>query len=252
MAGQQRIMDTEKTTFYDHYNQDKSTKLGRWLVVGVSERIFEFAGIRQGSRVLEIGPGRGVFADICLNRGVEYWAIEPNEEMANALQERGINVARDIIPPIPKLQQTFDVVVMNSVMEHMDTMSAALDVAKGVYELLNPGGRFVIYVPDYANWKHHFFIGDFSHNYITTWRRLEGLLISAGFEDIQGRYQSFIFTGVLCYLLSGLASWLPFGCLNTMSPKNRLLHKLYKLQIAFLRRVLVLGVKQGQHKEDKT
>ncbi len=245
-------MDTEKTTFYDHYSQDKPTRFGRWLVVGVSERIFEFAGIRQGSRVLEIGPGRGVFADICLNNSVDYRAIEPNEEMANALEKRGINVARDIIPPIPQMQGTFDVVVMNSVMEHMDTMTAALDVAKGVYELLNPGGKFVIYVPDYANWKHHFFIGDFSHNYITTWRRLEGLLISAGFEDIEGRYQSLIFTGALCYLISGLASWLPFGRLDAMFPKSKLLHKLYKLQIAFLRRVLVSGVKQGLPKENKT
>jgi SAM-dependent methyltransferase len=244
-------MDTEKTTFYDHYNLDKSTRFGRWLVVGVSERIFEFAGIRPGSNVLEIGPGRGVFADICLDRGADYRAIEPNDAMADALEKRGVNVTRDIIPPIPQMGRNFDVIVMNSVMEHMDTMSAALEVARGAHELLNPGGRFVIYVPDYANWRHHFFIGDFSHNFITTWRRLEGLLISAGFKSIEGRYQSVVFTGALCYLLSGLASWLPFGRLDAMFPKSRLLHKLYKLQITFLRRVLVLGVKQGLPEEDK-
>ena len=238
-------MDTEKTTFYDHYSQDKPTRFGKWLVVGVSERIFEFAQIRQGCSLLEIGPGRGDFADICLNNGVDYRAIEPNEEMANALEKRGINVARNIIPPIPEMGRTFDVVVMNSVMEHMDTMSAALEVAGGVYELLNPGGKFVIYAPDYANWRHHFFIGDFSHNYVTTWRRLEGLLVSAGFEDIRGRYQTGTFTGALCCLISGLASWLPFGWLDAMFPKSRLLHKLCKLQITFLRKVLILGVKQG-------
>ena len=244
-------MDADKTTFYDHYNLDKSTGFGRWLVVGVSERIFEFAGIRPGSSVLEIGPGRGVFAGICLDKGVDYRAIEPNDEMANALEKRGIDVTRDIIPPIPQMGKTFDFVVMNSVMEHMDTMSAALEVTKGVHKLLNPGGRFVIYVPDYANWRHHFFIGDFSHNFITTWRRLEGLLISAGFESIEGRYQSVVFTGALCYLLSGLAAWLPFGRLDAMFPKSKLLHKLYKLQITFLRRVLVLGVKQDLGEEDK-
>ena len=235
----------EKTKFYDHYSKDRPTRFGRWLVAGVSERIFEFARIGQGCRLLEIGPGRGAFADICLSKGVDYYAIEPNEEMADALQERGINVVRSIIPPIPAMERTFDVVVMNSVMEHMDTMTAALEVSKGVLELLNPGGRFVIYVPDYANWRHHFFIGDFSHNYITTWRRLEGLLISAGFEDIKGRYQSIIFTGALGYLISALASWLPFGWFDAMFPKSRLLHKLYKLQITFLRRVLILGEKSG-------
>jgi SAM-dependent methyltransferase len=239
-------MDTEeKTTFYDHYSQDKHTRLGGWLVVTVSKRIFEFAQIPKGSSVLEIGPGRGIFADICLNQGVDYWAIEPNEQMAGNLQKRGINVMRNVVPPVPEMGRTFDVVVMNSVMEHMDTMTSALELAKDVYKLLNPGGKFVIYVPDYANWKHHFFIGDFSHNYITTWRRLEGLLISAGFEDINGRYQCTIFSGVLGYLISILASWLPFGWFDTMFPKSKLLHKLYKLQITFLRRVLILGQKSG-------
>lgn len=238
-------MDAGKTTFYDHYSHDKPTGLGRRLAVSLSEQIFEFAQIRQGHRVLEIGPGRGVFTDICLNKGVDYWAIEPNEKMANDLQKRGINVVRNVVPPIPEMGRTFDVVVMNSVIEHMDTMSVALQLASEVYELLNPGGGFVIYAPDYTNWRHHFFIGDFSHNYITTWRRLEGLLISAGFNDIKGRYQSTIFTGALCYLISTLASWLPFAGFDAMFPESILFHKLYKLQITFLRRVLVLARKPG-------
>jgi SAM-dependent methyltransferase len=242
----------EETKFYDHYSKDRPTRFGRWLVAGVSDRIFEFAGIKRGCRLLEIGPGRGAFADICLSRGVDYWAIEPNDEMATALQQRGINVTRSIIPPIPPMERTFDVVVMNSVMEHMDTMTAALEVSGGVLELLNPGGRFVIYVPDYANWRHHFFIGDFSHNYITTWRRMEGLLMSAGFGDIQARYQSLVFTGMPCYLISALASLMPFGLLDAMFPKSKILYKLYKLQIAFLRRVLVVGVKRGSTVEDET
>jgi SAM-dependent methyltransferase len=245
-------VDTEETKFYDHYSKDKPTRFGRWLVAGVTDRIFEFARIGQGFSLLEIGPGRGAFAEICLRKGVDYWAIEPNEEMADALEERGINVTKSIIPPVPPMKRKFDVVVMNSVMEHMDTMKAALEVSKGVLELLNPGGKFVVYVPDYANWRHHFFIGDFSHNYITTWRRMEGLLMSAGFDDIKARYQSLVFTGIPCYLMSAVASLLPFGLLDAMFPNSKLLHKLYKLQIAFLRRVLVVGVKQGPPIEDKT
>ncbi|MCP4614623.1 MAG: class I SAM-dependent methyltransferase [Planctomycetes bacterium] len=238
-------MDTEKDTFYDHYSQDKHTRFGGWLAASVTKNIFDFAQISQQCGVLEIGPGRGAFADLCIDKGIDYRAIEPNEQMADNLQKRGINVIRNVVPPLPEMGRTFDVVVMNSVMEHMDTMNSALELSKDVYKLLNPGGKFVIYVPDYANWRHHFFIGDFSHNYITTWRRLEGLLISAGFEDINGRYQCTIFSGVLGYLISILASWLPFGWFDTMFPKSRLWHKLYKMQITFLRRVLILGQKTG-------
>ncbi|UCG58422.1 MAG: methyltransferase domain-containing protein [Phycisphaerales bacterium] len=241
----------ERKTFYDHFSQDKPTKLGMWLVGAVSERIFQFAQIGTGHSVLEIGPGRGAFAGICLEKGVEYWAVEPNEEMADHLRRRGVNVISSIVFSLPEIGRIFDVVVMNSVIEHMDTMMAALELTKQVYGLLNPGGKFVMYAPDYANWRHHFFVGDFSHSYITSWRRLEELLISGGFEDIQGCYQSAAFRGVLCFLISGIAAWLPFAWLDVAFPRSRVARKLYKVQIAFLRRVLILGAKKGEAVEDR-
>ena len=238
--------NTERKTFYDHFAQDKPTKLGTWLVISLSKRIFEFAQLKEGCSVLEIGPGRGVFADICLSKDIDYWAIEPNERMAQALEKRGVNVLRNVVPPIPVLEQSFDVVVMTNVMEHMDTITAALRLSRDIFQLLNPGGRFVICSPDYVNWRHHFFQEDFSHNYVTTWRRLQGLLISAGFESIDGGYQSGPFRGTMCFVISALAALLPFGCLDAVFLKNKLLHKLYKLQITFLRKVLIAGIKRPQ------
>jgi len=237
--------ETEKTTFYDHFAQDKPTRLGLRLTVGVSKRIFDFAQIRRGDRVLEIGPGRGVFTDLCLQQGAQYHAIEPNQEMADELRRRGVEVVSAIVPPVPDLGRTFDVVVMNSVIEHMNTMTDALELTRQVLAMLNPGGRFVLYAPDYANWRHHFFIGDFSHSYITSWRRLEELLISAGFDRVEGCYQTATFRGVPCFLISGLAAWLPFGWLDVLFPNCRLVRKLYKVQIGLLRRVLIAGVKAG-------
>jgi len=233
----------DKPGFYDHFSRDKPTRLGTWLADSVSRRIFDFARIEQGSSVLEIGPGRGGFADICLAKGVEYCAVEPNEKMAEAIEKRGVTVVRSLVPPIPEMGRFFDVVVMNSVMEHMDGMTAALGLAKEIHELLRPGGRFVIYAPDYANWKHYFYEGDFSHNYVTSWRRLEGLLISAGFASLYGCYLSGPFRGPVCFLISGMFSCLPFGWFDSVFPRSKGWHKLYKLQISFLRRVLIVGEK---------
>ncbi len=239
------MTETKKKTFYDHYSRNKPTRIGGRLVDRTCQQIFDFAQIKQGASVLEIGPGRGAFADLCRSRGVEYWAIEPNDKMADALEERGVKVIRSIVPPIPDLGRSFDMVLMNNVLEHMDTMTTALTLAEQIYKLLNPGGRFVIYSPDYINFGHLFFLTDFSHNYVTTWQRVEGLLISAGFEKIEARYQNAIFKGIPCILVAGLAAWLPFGRLNASFPKSKLLIKLYRLQMLFLRRILMFGEKQG-------
>jgi SAM-dependent methyltransferase len=243
MKGARMVEDTGKNAFFEHFGQDKPTKFGSWLVDCMRKQIFEFAQLKRGNSVLEIGPGRGVFANICLSEGLDYWAIEPNERMAQALKEQGANVIQAIVPPVPDMERRFDAVVMINVMEHMNSMQDALQVSREVKGVLKPKGKFVICSPDYVNWRYHFFLSDFSHNYVTTWRRIQGLLINAGFEEVVGGYQSGPFRGVMCFLVSALTPWLPFGRLTAMFPKSTLLRKLYKLQTPFLRKVLILGEK---------
>ena len=233
----------QQDKFYDHYAKDRPTKLGMALVRCASGNIFNFAEAKNANSILEIGPGRGVFADICLESNIEYWAIEPNQKMADDLEKRGATILRTLVPPLPEIERKFDLVVMSSVLEHMDTMNMALTLAKQVHQILNPNGRFVIYCPDYMNWKHHFFLSDFSHNYVTTRRRIEGLLISAGFDNIKGTYTSGPLTGILSLITSCLARLLPFGLLNVLMPQSKTIKKLYKLQVTFLRGVLIIGEK---------
>jgi len=230
-------------SFFDHFAKRESTKIGNYLVKTTAKQIFEFTKTNENSKLLEIGAGHGIFANICLQNKVEYTAIEPNETMALNLEKKGVKVLRVLVPPVSQFSEQFDAIVMINVMEHMNSMKDALEVAQSAYKLLKPRGRFVIYVPDYISWKHHFFLSDFSHNYITTWCRMEGLLISAGFEKIEGKYQSGPFKGFFCLLSSSVARWLPFGFLSSTFPRSKLLKKLYKIQTPFLRRVLIAGQK---------
>jgi SAM-dependent methyltransferase len=233
----------EPDTFFDHFSQDdKSTKMGTKLVKALSLRIFRYTKIGSGS-ILEIGPGRGVFADICLEKGIEYCAVEPNEQMATSLEKRGANVIRAMVPPLPEIDRSFDTVVMINVMEHMSSMPDALQITQQIREVLKPGGKFVICSPDYLNWRHNFFNCDFSHNYVTTRRRLRQLLLNAGFKNIKSCYLSGPLTGFVCILITALVSRLPFGMLNAMFPNNKVFYKLYKIQLTFLRKVLILGEK---------
>ncbi|MHC4596538.1 MAG: class I SAM-dependent methyltransferase [Planctomycetota bacterium] len=231
--------------FYDHFHQDSPTGIGNWITEAFSKRIFKYVKIEPHHRVLEIGPGRGVFADICLEKGIEYVAVEPNQQMAASLEKRGAVVICAMVPPLPAVDKEFDVVVMINVMEHMNSMQDALQIALQIRTVLKPKGKVVICSPDYLNLRHNFFNCDFSHNYVTTRRRLKQLLVSAGFNNIKSCYLSGPLTGFVCFLVTAVVSRLPFGLLNAFFPDNKIVYKLYKMQLAFSRKVLILAEKSG-------
>lgn len=231
--------------FYDHFTQDEPTPFGSRVTAAFSKRVLRFAGIRRGQSVLEIGPGRGVFADICLAEGAEYSAVEANQKMAERLEEKAVDVIRAKVPPLPALEQQFDAVVMINVMEHMNGLEEALETARQIVDVLKPAGKLVVCSPDYLNLRHNFFNCDFSHNYVTTRRRLEQLLVSAGLTGIRSRFLSGPLGGVPGVLASALIGRLPFASLNAYFPRNRLIRKLYKGQLAFSRKVLIVGEKES-------
>ncbi len=232
-----------KEHFYNHFHQDSPTGIGSRITVAFSKKIFKYVKIEPHHSVLEIGPGRGIFADICLEKGIEYFAVEPNQQMAASLEKRGANVIRAMVPPLPDLAKEFDVVVMINAMEHMNSMQDALQLTGQIRDVLKPEGKLVICSPDYLNLRHNFFNCDFSHNYVTTRRRLRQLLLSAGFENIKSCYLSGPLTGFICFIVSAFAGRLPFGTLNAWFPDNKVFYKLYKIQLTFSRKVLILARK---------
>ncbi len=230
--------------FFEHLSRgDQPTRMGLRMVGALSRRIFSFAAVPEGGSVLEIGPGRGPLADVCLQKGIRYWAIEANPSMAEALRRKGAEVVCARVPPVPAFDRTFDAVIMVNVMEHMDTMSAALQTAQQIGGLLRPGGRFVIHSPDYLNWRLNFFNCDFTHNYVTSRRRLTQLLQDAGFVEIRSTYMSGPLTGVAALAATSLLGLAPFGWCNAILPENKIIYKLYKGQLSFLRKVLIVGHK---------
>jgi SAM-dependent methyltransferase len=236
--------EKDPDTFFDHFSRaDKPTRIGEWFVTALARKIFRYAQIAPGGRVLEIGPGRGDFADICLKEGLEYSAIEANRQMAEALQKKGAGVVLALVPPLPLLEKEFDAVVMINVMEHMNSTQDALAITRQIRQVLKPKGKLVICSPDYLNWRHNFFNCDFSHAYVTTRRRLDQLLVNGGFGGTRSCHLCGPISGLLCFILTPLVSRLPFGLLNAMLPNNKVFHKLYKAQLTFSRKVLIVGEK---------
>jgi len=117
----------ESDAFFDHFSQEnKATDTGMRLVKALAMKIFKFANVTPESSVLEIGPGRGIFADICLEKGVDYFAVEANRQMAETLERKGAGVVKAMVPPLPELDRQFDVAVMINVLEHMNSAADAL------------------------------------------------------------------------------------------------------------------------------
>jgi len=65
--------------------------LGQHFLVdrGVAERTVALAGLAPGTRVLEIGPGRGALTDALLAAGLDVTAVEIDPELAARLAARG-------------------------------------------------------------------------------------------------------------------------------------------------------------------
>jgi trans-aconitate methyltransferase len=116
----------------DHYEELYRTELGleaEWLRYGACEKAnsIELLLGRNGIRprtILELGCGTGAVISECQRRGLasEFTAIDCSYEAIKHLQSQSAGIqcmVADIADPAFKLDQTFDVVVLSHVLEHL-------------------------------------------------------------------------------------------------------------------------------------
>ena len=100
------------------------------------------------SRILEIGCGTGSTFPVLARHG-KVWGSDPDETMvALAAGRAGVQEVRlGFLPDrLPFGEETFDLIAMLDVLEHVDEETAALKAAAA---RLAPGGRLLITVPAY-------------------------------------------------------------------------------------------------------
>jgi SAM-dependent methyltransferase len=133
-------------------------------------------------RMLEIGPGQGTLADLAIAAGWSYSAIEPSPLLADQLRRRGIEVVQSWTPPITAPDSSVDALYADQVVEHMSGIDAARALTAEALRVLRPGGIFFVVVPDYLKERGFFYDIDYTHNFITTERRVRQLFYDGGFE----------------------------------------------------------------------
>ncbi|MDR1045512.1 MAG: class I SAM-dependent methyltransferase [Candidatus Adiutrix sp.] len=98
-----------------------------------------------GRRLLDIGSGPGGFVKVAEERGWESSALEFNQESSRKLAEAGFKVIVKNLELSDLPDQSFDLISLWEVLEHLPEPRATLAEAR---RLLAPGGLILILVPN--------------------------------------------------------------------------------------------------------
>jgi SAM-dependent methyltransferase len=175
--------------FYRTFSEKQLTNAGAARRSKIEQARLGLLGRHAGKpgRMLEIGPGHGTLADLAVAAGWDYSAIEPSPILAETLRQRGLNVTQAWTPPIGAPDASVDALYADQVLEHMSGIDAARQLTAEAFRVLRPGGIFFVVVPDYLKERGFFWDIDYTHNFITTERRVRQLFYDEGVRDREGR-----------------------------------------------------------------
>ena len=141
-------------------------------------------------RLLDFGCGGGKFLRRMHALGWDVAGIDFSETSVRAVREAGLRVIQGTLPHPELPPGSFDVVTMRHALEHVPDPQAVLRAAR---EVLAPGGRLVIQVPNYDAWEVAYFgdaaVGLDLPRHLThfTPPTLAAMLERAGFRPIRVR-----------------------------------------------------------------
>ena len=140
--------------------------------------------------LVEIGPGDGSLAARAVEAGWRYRAVEASPALAADLRAHGFEVTEAWAPPIPAEDASCDVSYADQVHEHMAGIDAARAFVTEWLRALQPGGVLFVVVPDYLKERAFFWDIEYTHNFVTTERRMRQLLYASAFVEIAATVRS--------------------------------------------------------------
>jgi hypothetical protein len=176
---------------YDSFHglRAPATRAGVWQAARQKRRtaalILKYAP-RDRPRLLEIGPGRGLFAQMCGEQFV-YEGLEPNPTMGETLRRQGFNVTDGSVPGLVTTPG-YDAILMDQVFEHLPSGEDQYRVLEECLGALAASGVLAIVSPDYEAWGEFFFSCDYTHNVPTSPERTRQMLFDVGFELVHEEY----------------------------------------------------------------
>jgi SAM-dependent methyltransferase len=230
--------------FFDTFFKDKPSEMGLWLQTEKARQVLaRIQQHQQVSRLLELGPGWGEFADLCMQSKIDYHSIEPNYIRATKLAERGISVILAQTPPIPARDGEFDVTLALNVLEHMPDFVTAIRFLDEMVRVTRPGGVVVINCPDLLATGKVFWDADYTHNFPVTMRRISQMFSDQKLEIIDSTYYSGIFAGPIATPVSWMAQTFPEQLVSYAAQPFVHADRIHRFRLTFYRNIFVIGRK---------
>lgn len=142
-------------------------------------------------RLLDLGCGEGRFLERMQALGWKVAGIEPDTEAIQAAKKRGpFDVYEGTLEEVDLPPNSFDVVTMNHVFEHL---SYPLEALAKVHRILRPAGRLVLTTPNTQGYGHRHFGPHWAgldpprHFYLYNQNCLRQAVVKAGFRVIEDR-----------------------------------------------------------------
>lgn len=111
----------------------------------------------EPGQLLEVGCGMGRFGETFIDRGWSVTGVEPSPIAAEHASQRGLKMHVGTLKTFPKPDQKFDAVLFRHSLEHVVFPREEL---KEIGELLKPGGKLLVEVPNFGCWQVDSFKGD--------------------------------------------------------------------------------------------
>lgn len=144
---------------------------------------------QDGGRLLEIGCGSGVMLENMQERGWDVTGVEIDPMAVAHARSRGLDVREGSLPSQSFEENSFNVVTMSHVIEHLhDPRTILVECLR----ILRPGGRLVLVTPNTEalslslfgpNWMH---LDPPRHLHLFNRKGLTRLVSETGFEQIEG------------------------------------------------------------------
>jgi len=138
----------------------------------------------EGNKLLDFGCGRGEFLNGFINKGVEGYGVDINDNITKYFPSVNFKTADVVSEGLPYEDDFFDIVFSKSVIEHFHDPEIFI---KEIYRTLKPGGFAIVMCPSWEFCYRNYF-EDYTHRTPFMKQSLRDIFLMNNFNDINVQF----------------------------------------------------------------